>query len=435
MAYRLTRVVPEIGAYDVVVTGGGMAGFGAACAAARHGARTLLVERFAQLGGMGTIGGVGNWCYCGPLEGQGRVFDDAWAAMKRLRSLGPEHGWPIKQTAPPLVREYNLFDHNALPLVLQHLCETSGVDLLFHTEVVDVIRSGDEVQAVVVHNRSLLQAVSARIVVDASGDGITAQHAGAAVLDRDDPNLLPSSLMVYLRDVGRPVEQELLDAEPFTVDTVPRHSLAEEPDGKLSVKCFVAGYDTGSGAGHSLAEQRSRANVPALVRYLQETRYPTHKLDYVATVLGTREGRRIAGDYVLTVDDIDRERRFHDAVAFGAFTIDTSNKEVDRTVPPYQIPLRSLMVAGVRNMLVAGRCFSADRLAMSSARVMATSCMMGQAAGITAALALHGGAPIRSVDPARVRERLTTDSPHADLMHCRLSPGRSLHARRGATGP
>jgi hypothetical protein len=421
--YEMTRRVAEVGAYDVVVTGGGMAGFGAACAAARRGARTLLIERFAQLGGMGSIGGVGNWCYCGPLEGQGRVFDDAWAAMKRLRSLGPEHGWPIKLTAPPLVRENNLFDHNTLPFVLQQLCEVSGVDLLFQTEVVDVIRSGEDVQAVVVHNRSLLQAVSARVVVDASGDGIAAQHAGAAVLDRDDPALLPSSLMIYLRDVGHPVEQELLDGDPFTTDTVPRHSLAEEPDGKLSVKCFVAGYDTGSGAGHSLAEQRSRAGVPALVRYLQDTRYPTHKLDYVAPALGTREGRRIAGDYVLTVDDIDRERRFPDAVAFGAFTIDTSNKAVDRMVPPYQIPLRSLMVAGVRNMLVAGRCFSADRLAMSSARVMATSCMMGQAAGITAALACRDGAPIRAVDPSRVRERLMADSPHAELMRRRLSLG------------
>ena len=93
-------------------------------------------------------------------------------------------------------------------------------------------------------------------------------------------------------------------------------------------------------------------------------------------------------------------------------------------VPPYQIPLRSLFVAGLENVLVAGRCFSADRLAMSSARVMATSCMMGQAAGITAAFALKDGVPIREVAAGRVRERLMADSPHAGLMRRRLDPTR-----------
>ena len=75
-SFAYSRTIPEIADYDVVVVGGGMGGVGAACAAAHGGARTLLIERFAQLGGMATIGGVCNWAYGGPLEGQGRVFDE-----------------------------------------------------------------------------------------------------------------------------------------------------------------------------------------------------------------------------------------------------------------------------------------------------------------------------------------------------------------------
>ncbi len=120
--FELRRTIPEVDAYDVVVVGAGMAGVGAAVAAAEQGARTLLIERFAQLGGMATLAGVCNWCYRGPLEGQGKVFDDQLRVMKQLRAIGTEYGWQSR-TNPEPERTNNLFDHNILTFVLQRQCE------------------------------------------------------------------------------------------------------------------------------------------------------------------------------------------------------------------------------------------------------------------------------------------------------------------------
>ena len=116
-----------------------MAGFGAACAAGRAGLKTLLVERQAQLGGMGTAGGVGNFCYgFGAPIGNGRVFDDVIEAMSSAGAIGEEAGWQVQRSAP-LQRENHTNYHAILPLVLQRLARDAGVELLFCTDVVGTV--------------------------------------------------------------------------------------------------------------------------------------------------------------------------------------------------------------------------------------------------------------------------------------------------------
>ncbi len=435
MSYSLQRNIPEVERYEVVVVGGGMAGVGAACAAARQGARTLLIERFAQLGGNATLAGVGNWAYRGLPIGQGRVFDDILVGQRHMRSIGKEHGWESREV-PRIPSTNNIFDHSILPIVIQHVAKQSGVDLLFHTELVDVIRKNGRIEAVVIHNKSLLQAVSARIVIDATGDGIVSQHAGAESIHYTKGEQMPGNLQIFLREVDDAYEQPILDEDPKLA--IPMYRPWMEPGGKIGLKTRVYGSDTGSGKGMSDAEQGIRRLIPHIVRDYQKNHRKDVKFDYAVPMIGVREGGQIVGDIMLSIDDIDREIRFPDAVAFGVTSVDTVNTDTEQAekrryadperitpaaVPPFQIPYGCLTVAGLENLLVAGRCLSADRLAMSCARVMATCCMMGQAVGIAAAQACRNKIAIREVDSGEVRERLMADADHQDLMRERLAVG------------
>ena len=136
-------------------------------------------------------------------------------------------------------------------------------------------------------------------------------------------------------------------------------------------------------------------------------------LDHCSPIIGIREGCRIEGDHVLTVDDLRAGRNFDDAVARGTFYLDGHKPDDDKRtyilkksemqVPPYQIPLRSLIARDGENLMMAGRNLSADQLALSSTRVSTCGTMLGQAAGITAAMAADKKCGPRDLDPADVR--------------------------------
>jgi FAD dependent oxidoreductase len=141
-----------------------------------------------------------------------------------------------------------------------------------------------------------------------------------------------------------------------------------------------------------------------------------HKFDYISPRIGIREGRRAVGEYVLSVDDLRSGRTFDDGIALGVFYLDCMDPATDkrvyqinwdeRHVPPYHVPYRSLIPRGSKNVLVAGRCFSADQLALSSARVMTTASMMGQAAGIAAAWSAASNRPVGEVSTPALRREL-----------------------------
>lgn len=441
MIVETTARVPVIAEYDVVVAGGGMAGCGAACAAARRGLRTLLIERTETFGGSGSNGGVGNFSYHGgPPQGQGEVFGDVIAGLAEMNAIGEDNGyWAFHQEPGQDGRRatnlekavyFNLTFHAGfLAVVLQHLLETSGVDLLVATDVVGANVDAGRVREVIVHNRSLMQAVRGKIFVDCTGDGILARHAGAEVLPVDDPlhpDLLHPTLMFWVHKLGRPHRQNVFAASRHADDTPIKYGVWTEPDRfAIKTKLFEKDFDTGTGAGYSEACLHFRRRVPEVIQHFQESwqpeRYGTaYGFEAAASAFGIREGRRVKGDYVLNVDDVRSGRQFADSVAFATSVLDSQH--YDERVPSYQIPYRSLIVAGLANLFVAGRCFSADRLALSSARVMATSCLMGQACGIAAQLSLHGEVPIREVAGADIRAELLANTPERAYMASMIEP-------------
>ena len=430
----MSAKIPVVGEYDFVVAGGGMAGFGAACAAAHRGAKTLLIERLEVLGGIGSSGGVGNFSYHGgPPRGQGRVFDEVLAGLEYMNGIGKENGYRTfyqeasqdgQETDNPEAQYFNLtFNHTLLPIVLQHIAESTNVDLLFCTEVVGAHLDGKRIREVLIHNRSLLQAVRGSMFCEATGDGILARHAGAKALPADDPehpDPIQPAMLLYLHRMDRPQKQPVFESDRREQDTDITYGIWPEP-GRLSMKAKMYGqtFQTGTGFGYSEATAAFRRRIPEVVRRFQENyhlenRGGQYALDFAAPMLGIREGRRIEGDYVLTGSDVRAGRKFPDSVAFATSCIDSHL--YDEIIPPYQIPYRSLIVKGVDNLLVVGRCFSADRLALSSARVMPTGCLMGQAAGIACAISLREGETIRGIDPAQIRCELLRDTRDRKFM-------------------
>ncbi|MBT3380136.1 MAG: FAD-dependent oxidoreductase [Lentisphaerae bacterium] len=400
---------------DVAVVGGGIAGVSAACAAARSGASVILVERFGVTGGVLTTGGVAN--FCGQMEGQGEVFDAILADLRAFRALG-EKG----QGAQPVDRP-TVFHYEILAVVLQELLLRRGVKLLLHTRFIDARVTAGRITECVVCGMSGPEALRARQFIDCSGESVLARAAGCATLKGSERSVyqLPMSMMYFVRHIAPEAVVEHLPAGWFEPvrdrNELPMTSIWPDGPGGNAIKIKVPMYDSTDTESLTAAEIRGRRRMMEVMDYHQRIEKKSWRLDHCSPIIGIREGCRVAGDYVLTVDDCRAGRAFEDGVARGTFCLDGHKPDDDKRtyilpenelgIPPYQIPLRSLIARDLRNLMMAGRNLSADQLALSSARVATSGSMMGQAAGIAAAMAVTEGCDLRSLAPQAVRDEVT----------------------------
>jgi len=413
---------------DVLVAGGGIAGCMSAIAAARAGADALLVEGYGFLGGTPIIYGGSDFCFCGDTAAQGGAFDELVAELERLGATVPYEKWDPEAILRFDHAKWDLsvaryFDANAFQIALQEMVRReANLRLLLHTRAVDAVVEDGKIVAAVIHNKSGLQAVRPRVVIDCTGDADLAAAAGfPCVRGREgDGAPLPLSLRVTLRDIGKEVASVLPSwaGECGGGAALPVADLVLNKDRLVNLKASITGFDPVDGDGLTGAEVASRRAIPGIVHRLQTHGYPTCKLDSLATHVGIRMGRRIVGEYVLTVDDLRKGRRFDDAIARGSANLggfasrDDSSASEERdgaaleVVPAYQIPYRSLIPKGGRGILVAGRCISADSRALSSARMVPTCAMTGQAAGLAAAWCAQSGSSVAEVDVAALQKEL-----------------------------
>jgi hypothetical protein len=400
---------------DVAVIGGGIAGVSAACAAAISGARVILVERFGVTGGRLTTGGVAN--FCGPLEGQGEVFD---------RIVGDLGAW----NAIGYGRD-SCFHYEVLAVVLQELLLERGVRLLLHTRFVDVnVDDTGLIRECLVCGKSGLEAVGARQFIDCTGDGDVARYAGFETMKGNSRGQqLPMSMMYFVRhaspqDGGPRLPEGRFHPIGDDAD-LPMTSIWPDGPGGNAIKIKVPLFDATDTESLTQAEIAARRRMMEVLDYYQRRKEKPWLLDHCSPTIGVREGCRIVGNYVLTVDDLRAGRAFDDGVARGTFYLDGHKPDDDKRtyilpedeleVPPYQIPLRSLVARDGANLMMAGRCFSADQLALSSARVSTTASMMGQAVGIAAALAAQEGCRSCDIAPSDVRRTVTERGGRLDV--------------------
>ncbi|MEU6807567.1 FAD-dependent oxidoreductase [Streptomyces sp. NPDC046831] len=446
------------GRCDVLVVGGGPAGFAAAAGAADTGADVVLAERYGFLGGNATVALVmplmsfhnehkqatftesGDTARLLPTdhgEGEPVVAGVLWQLLDQLMG----HGACLP---PSLSTGYTVpFDPELFKLVLLEMMDTSGVRMLFHAFASGALPLDDRSGwRVVFETKSAPVVIDAGVVVDATGDGDVATACGAPYeIGRPEDGLVqPMTLMFRVADFSRPDFADFVRAHPDQWRGVhglwdlieearekgelrlPREDIlffATPHPREVAVNSTRVNRVLGTSVWDlTRAEYTARRQLAQIDRFLR-TRVPGFEESYVVqsgTHIGVRETRRVLGDYQLTGHDILAARAFADVVAHGAYPVDIHNPRGAGTtlkrVPRgsfYDIPLRCLIPRGTDRLLVAGRCISGTHVAHSSYRVMPIAMATGQAAGVCAALTVrHGrgprGLPYRLVQRELLRQ-------------------------------
>ncbi len=417
---RRADIVAEV---DVCVAGAGPAGLGAALAAARQGATVCLLERHGFMGGNFTAASVGTVCGLYVKEDSGFEYvvrGIAEEMVEALTSNGQAMGpVPFQESAVLLYLPWaakRLFDHA--------VSSEERITLFLHALVSEVIVEGDRIEAVVVASKRGPVAVRAASFVDATGDADLVAFSGGEWVMGEAGRRQHASMQFVLQhaagDVamarGIPALSGLIAERGGSLTRdggalIPTFRPGEfigamtrvtNPDGSPLDITDLTQATWGELRGRELAEEAARFvidNVPGFEgAFLADT----------APNLGIRESRRVVGKYVLTGDDVRGAARFDDSIGAGAWPLEyhvvgRSTQYVH--LPPgeyYQVPFRSIVPEGPVNLLVAGRCLSADPDALASIRVMAPSMAIGQAAGTWAAMSTRDP----GVTPADLQQSL-----------------------------
>jgi len=422
------RAVPVWGEWDVVVCGGGPAGWVAAVAAARSGARTALVEQLGFPGGMATAGLVG------PISkfrfrGERIVGGIPWEFVTRLSARGAAiDNWPSGNVP---------FDAEAYKQAAQALLCEAGVDLLWHARVCGCLGEGAppmRLTHVLVETRGGRQALAGRVFIDATGVGDLVARTGLPWRQRAAASeLQPMSLcfclggvdtgvwQTQMRDDGvryRSLELGALLAEEVEAGRLENfggpwavHGSTLRP-GEVSVNATRYAGSAVDPRDLAVAETSLRRDVPVIVQAFR--RHPAFRDAYListATQAGIREARGIEGLHTLTAEDLLAPALLEDTVALGGHPVDihlpgSSGQQVRFLERPYGIPYRALVPRNSSNLLAVGGCFAADRQAFASARVQAQCMAMGHAAGTAAALCGPAGVGVAELPTGELQQAL-----------------------------
>jgi FAD dependent oxidoreductase len=414
-------------AYDVVVVGSGSAGATAAIAAARGGARTLLVERMGFLGGISTAVLDTFYAFYTPGQAPRRVVGGiAWEVVGRLVAEGAAFERPNTYGAGTGIT----YDPEVLKRTWEALVLEAGAEVLLHTWVTGVELDEDgRLRALTLFNKGGAGRVEAAVVVDASGDADVAAWAGVP-FDAPAADGRVQSLSTVFRLAGVDVERaeafgkaalwaRMREASQSGAYRLPRLEgswhRTPQPGVVMALMTRVPRVDATDPVQLTHAEIEGRRQAWEYARFLREQVPGFERAVMVTTspAIGVRESRRVHGRYRLTAEDVLAGRRFDDEIALCGAPIEDHHAGADtrwRHVPGvYGIPYRCLLPAGVEGLLVAGRCFSATHDAHASARSMGTCMAMGQAAGTAAALAAAAGGVAGELPAGTLRARLRDD--------------------------
>lgn len=415
------------GSYDVVVCGGGPAGFVAAIAAARSGARTALVEQYGFLGGMATAGIVA------PLSvftynGKKVIGGIPWEFCERLQEMG---GGLIERPLGNVAFEPELYK-----LCCQRMVLEAGVELYMHSYLCGCQTEKGRIDAIFIDNKNGTEALKAKVFIDCTGDADLAWFAGVPMQPGEGRPLQPLSTYFVLSgvDTSTPrmqqamhhnrqgvnchceeIREELLKhREEWGVPEFggPWFCTTLQP-GVVTVNMTRTAGDATDNRDYTRAECELREQAFRMAGVLRD-HFDEFRNSYVSAVAvqaGIRETRRIVGAHTISAEEYVSAFRYPDSISRGAHPIDIhvahgASQNITFLKSPAYVPYRALYSPGFCNLLTAGRCISADKTAFASLRVQASCMGTGQAAGVAAAMAAAAGSTVDGIDINALQTRL-----------------------------
>jgi len=449
---------PLYGEYDVVVVGGGMAGVGAAVAAGRAGAKTILVENTSALGGIATMGIVNI-----PLDFLSGLGQELFDRLVEVNGLWKRNSDPEKHK-----------------LIFDRMVKEAGCDLLLVTPLVDTIVDGNTVKGIIVHTKEGRRSIMGKRFVDASGDSDLVYFAGGEVeVGREKDHMSMGCSLEFVLggvDYDKYQASELRMTDPQWILML-SDAIAEgripDIDNHLNWMTHIPGRPEHCGMdevsicfAHSrncfptknedltrmYLEGREQVNI--LAQFIKENipGFEKSYLSYTGSLLGVRESRRIVGEYQVTGMDIATGKKHEDVIAISyhgfdlhGFTASGNLKWFEGVlpsgerayisnlggwgsqVPPedgtkrlnmrelledpnapyfYDIPYRALVHKRLENVLAAGRNLSSDVPGQSGTRLIMCCMSMGEAAGTACALSLQEGVNVRNVNVKKLQETI-----------------------------
>lgn len=430
---QFTFEIPENHDYEIIVVGGGPAGCCAATAAAREGKKVLLIEATDTLGGMATSGLVQFWC--GYANGGEPVVNGLCRKVVEAskEAVKPEIRALRKEWKPPINAE-------AMKMIYDRMVTEAGVHVLFRTTLSKALTDGEgRVTSLIVTNKAGLTSYVAKAYIDCTGDGDLVAFAGGEFQKGDAYGEMQNGTLCFALDH---VHVEHYKEHPIKEhrSIYPNEKYPLISDGHCvpvplsdSVMAFNAGslYGVDGTDPESISETlfKGRELAHEIHEALKEKipdMYGDSEMIRTASLLGIRETRRIVGDYQLTAADYFAREVFPDEIARNCYHLDSHETKREREMikagihreeknsetvfeagESHGIPYRSLCPKSLRNVIVAGRCFSSDRRVNGATRIMCACMSMGEAAGIAAAMAMdQKEANFHEIDTDLLRKKL-----------------------------
>lgn len=405
-----SRRIKVVGDVDVVVVGGGPSGVAAAISAARNGLKVILVERHPYLGGMATGGLVLLF-----IEYDRYEYGILKETVERLTklpngvALPPRKSpWILGLETPTWIEGFGLsggymppFDPEMLKFVCNEMVVEAGVRLMLNCTFVDAITVNDAVRGVIIENKEGRQAILSKVTIDATGDGDVFAMAGAPFKE----DLHPTGLSLSFRMMNVNVEKavKFREENPEKYNELINDHIKRENYGLVwfptTIKDVVLFFQHLKGLSATKVEDLTRAEIEgrrkvmAAVEFFRKNipGFESAVLIDTSSMIGTRESRRVEGEYVLTKQDILEGKRFNDAIARN---------------PYFDIPYRCLVPKKIENLLVAGRCISTTHEAQAGIRMICPCYATGEAAGAAAATAIEENVPPRKISVKNLQRRL-----------------------------
>jgi len=388
------RHIPMIRSVDVLVAGMGPAGIAAGIAAAREGAKTLIIERYGYPGGMITgsnvvaVLGVGD----GRRPRARGITQDIRERLELFKAVNR-----VTATGDYWV-DAEVFKWQALEML-----EECGAQFLLHTLACDPIIEGDCMVGVFTESKNGRQAILSRVVIDCTADADLAFRAGCPCENQTHD----VTLRILVSGVDRTAFGAFKKTSPSQAQAIMEEARKLNGGALPGATRYLKGIDITDAEALTKAEFEARRECFRALYFLRERMpgWADARVAHTAPQLGVRQSRRIQGVYTVTDEDLRSSRHFDDSVARLSSYLD-GYKLYDPAGLDYDIPYRCLVPKKIDGLLVAGRCCSSDYRACNSLRLIVPCFATGQAAGTAAALAVRNKAQPRSLVISELQDAL-----------------------------